>query len=170
MVRVIIYVLVSIFLAIFSKVSAQSNKQSFCDTKEYTQFDFWIGNWKVYNEEGSLLGTNKVVKMTNACAIQENWESKNSNSKGTSYNYFNNKDNSWNQIWIDNKGGILRLKGKFEKGMMVLQSDLTKGEKGVYRDKITWVKQANGSVIQDWVRVDEKGKETKKLFKGIYKK
>ncbi|SEB94424.1 hypothetical protein SAMN04489761_2053 [Tenacibaculum sp. MAR_2009_124] len=170
MVRVIIYVLVSIFLAICSKVSAQNNKESFCDTKEYTQFDFWVGNWKVYNEEGTLLGTNKVIKTTNACAIQENWESKNSDSKGTSYNYFNNRDNSWNQIWIDNKGESLVLKGEFKNGVMTLKSDLIKGEKGNYRNKITWVYQENGSVIQEWVRIGENGKETKKLFKGIYKK
>ncbi len=170
MVRVIIYVLVSILLAVSSKISAQNNDQNSCETEYHSQFDFWVGNWKVYNEQGVLLGTNKVVKMTNACTIQENWESMKSSSKGTSYNYFNKKDNSWNQVWIDNSGGSLVLKGKFDNGVMTLQSDLTKDEKGVYRDKITWTQQNNGSVIQEWVQVDKNGKETKKLFKGIYKK
>ena len=38
--------------------------------------------------------------------LQENWIS-NTVNKGTSYNYFNPVDTTWNQLWLDNQGSIV---------------------------------------------------------------
>ncbi|MGG8496244.1 hypothetical protein ACQY1Q_07485 [Tenacibaculum sp. TC6] len=170
MIRVIVYLTVFIVSTFFSILFAQNKVETPCSSIEYSQFDFWVGKWKVYNDTGKLIGNNTVVKMPNACAIQENWTSETSKSKGTSYNYFDKKDNSWHQVWIDNGGGSLVLKGKFEKGVMVLMSDFVQDKIQKYRNKISWQLNKDKSVTQEWVWVDEKGKEIKKLFKGIYKK
>ncbi|CAL2083456.1 hypothetical protein [Tenacibaculum sp. 190524A02b] len=170
MVRVIVYVTVFIIATFFSKIKAQNQSQIPCSSIEYSQFNFWIGKWNVYNTKGELIGINNIVKTPNACAIQENWESKSSKSKGTSYNYYNKKDNSWNQVWIDNSGFSLVLKGNFENEKMILKSDLITGEKGTYKNVIEWKKNEDNSVTQTWNYTDEQGKIIKEVFKGIYKK
>ncbi len=138
--------------------------------KEYKQFDFWLGNWKVYDKNNKLIGTNHVVVLPNACGIQENWTSKTSASLGTSYNYYNKKDNTWNQVWIDNTGFSLVLKGKYDSNKMVLKSEPIKREKDTFYNRITWTKNSNGTVTQVWEYVLENGKTVNEVFRGIYKK
>lgn len=161
-------------LAIFSftplLMNSQNNKQFPCSSKEYKQFDFWVGNWNVYDINDKLIGTNKVAKTPNACAIQENWESKTSNSLGTSYNYYNAKDKTWNQLWIDNSGYSLNLKGNFTNKKMILKSKLIKSEKGNYYNQITWTNNNDNSVTQVWDLISEQKVKIKELFRGNYKK
>lgn len=117
----------------------QNKKKSPCAGEKYSQFDFKEGNWKVFDTKGNLIGKNRLVKMQSNCVMQENWESKTSNSKGTSYNYYNKVDDSWNQVWIDNSGFSLVLKGNLIDGKMILKSDLVKTAKGSYYNRVTLV-------------------------------
>ena len=149
---------------------SQNQKKAPCSGEKYSEFDFWEGSWKVYDTKDKLIGTNRLIKMQNNCVMQENWESKTSSSKGTSYNYYNRTDNSWNQIWIDNSGFSLVLKGNLVNGKMILRSELIKTEKGNYYNKITWSKNNNGSVTQVWEYENEQGKVISEAFRGIYKK
>ena len=70
--------LFTIFLLIFSTgfIQAQTQQKAPCDTEKHKEFDFWVGDWKVYSPKGDLIGTNKIVKMHSDCVMQENWESK----------------------------------------------------------------------------------------------
>ncbi|CAM1350767.1 hypothetical protein [Tenacibaculum crassostreae] len=170
MVRIIVYVTVFIISSFFSIVSAQNSTSVPCSDATYTQFDFWVGDWDVYNTQGKLIGHNTIVKMPNACAIQENWTSTTSKSKGTSYNYFNKSDNTWNQLWIDNTGFSLVLKGTFSNRTMTLSSDLIQSDKGNYYNEITWTKNEDASVTQVWNYLDENRKKIKEVFRGVYKK
>ncbi|QMU64636.1 MAG: hypothetical protein GKR88_10275 [Flavobacteriaceae bacterium] len=157
------------FLFSLYGVSQKSTKNP-CDAEVYAQFNFWAGSWNVYNTDDKLIGTNRVVKLQNNCLLQENWESKTSASKGTSYNYYNRPDKTWNQIWVDNSGYSLRLKGVFIDGKMVLKSDPVKNKNGTYYHQITWSKKKDGSVHQIWTHIGTDGNIVKELFRGIYKK
>lgn len=170
MARIIIYVSIFIISTFFSIVNAQNSSKVPCSDAEYSQFDFWVGDWNVYNTNGKLIGTNKIVRVPNACAIQENWASKASKSQGTSYNYYNKTDKSWNQVWIDNSGFSLELKGAYSNNQMSLKSKLINSPKGKYYNLITWTKNNDGSVTQVWDYLDENNKKLKEVFRGIYKK
>ena len=102
--------------------------------------------------------------------MQENWISKSGPSKGTSYNYYNKADDSWNQVWVDNSGFSLVLKGNLENGSMILKSDLIKGQKNTYYNKVTWTPNKDGSVTQLWELLDKDNKILSEAFRGIYKK
>lgn len=150
---------------------AQQNQQTvICSGENYEQFDFWEGNWNVYDTNGKLIGTNKLVKMQNNCVLQENWKSKTSTNKGTSYNYYDKNDGFWHQVWIDNAGSVLNLKGKLIDGKMVLKSDVVTSPKGKYINSITWSKNKDGSVTQVWDYLNEKNEKMAEVFRGIYKK
>ena len=170
MYKLVLTTITFVFIASTAVVKAQNNKKQPCFGEKYGQFDFWEGNWNVYNTKGELIGTNNLVKMQSNCIMQENWVSKTSSNKGTSYNYYNKVDDSWNQVWIDNTGYSLVLKGGLVNGKMVLKSKLVRGKNGDYINRVTWSKNKDNSVTQVWDYLDKNGKILSEAFRGIYKK
>src|SRR5262245_9787030 len=55
---------------------------------EYSQFDYWVGDWEVRNPQGQIVGYNTIQKVVDGCVILENWTSA-SGSSGKSINYYN---------------------------------------------------------------------------------
>jgi len=55
---------------------------------EYSQFDFWVGDWEVRNPQGQIVGSSSIQKVVNGCVILENWTSA-SGGTGKSLNYYN---------------------------------------------------------------------------------
>ena len=167
--RILTLLMLFLSLTLTTSVNAQSKKAP-CSSEKYQEFNFWVGDWNVYNTKNKLVGTNRIVKMQDNCVMQENWDSENGPSRGTSYNYYNKTDDTWNQVWVDNSGFSLVLKGNLENGNMVLKSDLIKGQKNTYYNKITWTPNKDGSVTQVWEYLDKNGKVLSEAFRGIYKK
>jgi hypothetical protein len=139
-----------------------------CCSEKYGQFDFWEGEWMVFDTLGTAIGSNSIIKLQDNCVMQENWRSM--TSTGTSFNYFDKKDGLWHQNWIDNSGGTLNLSGILVGKNMVLRSELLSGQNGNVYHRIKWSPQENGDVIQLWEIVNEENVSQKVLFKGIYKK
>lgn len=153
-------------------VSAMSYAQNNtgCNYLQSNQFDFWVGNWNVYDTLGNKVGENRIEKQYENCVLQENWISSTVN-KGTSYNYFNPVDTTWNQLWLDNQGSILNLKGSFKNNKMVLKSELIPGQKvAFYYNQISWSKNTDGSVNQVWEIFDEKDNFLQLAFFGVYRR
>ncbi len=146
------------------------NSNCNCCTEDYGAFDFWIGNWEVTNANGSPAGKNSITKEEGNCVLRENWTSANGGFTGTSLNYFNQRTNEWEQLWVDNSGNALKLKGNRTGNKMILSSDEfthTDGEN--YRNRITWTLNDDGSVRQLWEVMQ--GNEVKNvLFDGLYKR
>lgn len=170
MVRVITVLVMLVLSYFFGKLDAQNSNTTPCSSPEYQQFDFWVGNWNVYDTKDKLIGQNKIVTMPNACAIQENWASQNGKSLGTSYSYYNTSDKKWHQLWIDNKGFVLETSGKLKENKMILKSKVIKSPKGSYYNRITWINNSDGTVTQIWDYMTTDGKIIQQAFKGIYKK
>lgn len=141
-----------------------------CSSEKYHQFDFWIGSWEVYSPKGVLLGLSSIKELPDACGIQENWTSKTSNYTGTSYNYYNSEDDTWNQVWLDNLGKPLVLKGSYNAPVMSMKSELSTSNDPKLFNQITWTKNPDGTVTQVWVTVDKNNRVSSELFRGIYKK
>ena len=128
----ILYLSILILLMNLNYSIAQKNDSCSCCTKDHEAFDFWLGDWTVYNREGQAVGTNKIVRIQNGCVLQENWIATNKTNTGTSYNFYELSDDTWNQVWISNTGNVLRLKGNINaSGAMVLKSDLIESSNGI---------------------------------------
>ncbi|RPI45699.1 MAG: hypothetical protein EHM46_01445 [Bacteroidetes bacterium] len=142
-----------------------------CCSAPYSAFDFWLGDWTVYNSTGEVVGTNRIVEMQDGCVLQENWKATDQSNSGTSYNYFDRTDSTWNQIWISNSGFILELSGNTDSsGVMVLKSDLLSNQNGTYYHRITWTKNGDNSVTQKWDILDKEHGIISEAFMGIYRK
>jgi hypothetical protein len=85
---------------------------------ESQQFDFWIGHWKVFNQQGQQAGTSVVEQILGECVILENWTDFFGNA-GKSFNFYNAPDQMWQQTWVDDKGSVTEfIEGKYEDGAM----------------------------------------------------
>jgi len=141
-----------------------------CCGDEYKQFDFWIGDWVVY-QNGRTVGFNKITKIEANCVLRENWKSYVSSHTGTSYNFYDKESKKWKHLWIDSDGKSLYLTGAMKGDRMVMQSEERRDEKGNrILDRVTWIKNADGTVRQIWERSEDGGMDYKVQFDGIYRK
>jgi hypothetical protein len=156
-------------LLAFFNANAQSDDCPCC-TESHRAFDFWVGDWVVYDTLGTEIGENLVVKLQDDCIIQENWIGK-GGVTGSSYNFYNLSDSTWNQLWIDSQGNHLNLKGWGNGEIMVMKGDKIAGQRVPwYYNQITWKLLPDQSVSQTWEIFDGEGKLLNTAFVGIYKK
>ena len=166
--KLISIILVVITIGTTNQTKAQTT--SACSTENHQKFDFWVGDWNVYDTLNNKVGENLIIKLEDGCIINEHWKSTNG-STGRSYNYYNTVDSTWNQLWIDNQGSNLVLKGKSEPNKMILKSELIPGQKvDFYYNQITWIKLDENTVTQTWDVLDKNHKLLTTAFKGIYKR
>jgi hypothetical protein len=137
-----------------------------CSAPEYRQFDFWIGEWTVTNA-GKPAGTNLIEPVMKGCAIVEHWTSARG-GRGTSLNFYDRATKRWSQAWIDESGNALHLRGGLVDGRMVLSTAPRDTGKGVDVQRITWSKNADGTVRQLWESSDDGGRTWRVAFDGTY--
>jgi hypothetical protein len=97
-----------------------------CRKPEYRQFDFWIGNWEVENPSGTPVGHNDVTLEQDGCLLVEHWKSNRGGQTGTSFNYYDIRDQKWHQLYLDNSGNagaFPAMAGGLVDGKMVMTTD-----------------------------------------------
>lgn len=69
----------------------QQPPANICEAEiEFHQFDFWIGDWTVYNNvNGNLAGQNHIEAREGGCALVERWTA-NAGGTGMSVNFYDN--------------------------------------------------------------------------------
>ena len=138
-----------------------------CSAPVYREFDFWLGTWTV-TVQGKPAGTNRIEADLNGCVIIEYWSAA-GGGRGTSMNFYDRATKSWYQSWTDQSGGALRLKGSFQKGQMILQSDPQTGADGVTTiQRVSWTPASDGTLRQLWESTSDAGKTWTTVFDGRY--
>ena len=103
----------------FESIAAKADKNArpcMFDPK-YNEFDFWVGEWEVFNPQGQKVGENIIEKDLNGCMLVENWTSV-SGGSGKSINYYEPGSGKWKQNWVDATGGIVWYQGEVKDGAM----------------------------------------------------
>jgi hypothetical protein len=139
-----------------------------CVAPEFRQFDFWIGHWKVSNPQGVQVGTSEITRVSEGCAVREQWQSARGQG-GTSINYYDAADKQWHQDWVGGDGTILHIHGGLKDGMMVLSGEAA-SPKGPYLNRITYTPLPEGKVKQEWSISTDGGKTWQISFLGTYEK
>ncbi len=157
-------------LALAVTAQAQVPADPFIDctaNPTYQQFDFWLGEWRVHDAKGNYQGSNTVESVQRGCLVTENWRSA-TGGGGQSLNYFDPRDNTWHQLWIDSGASIIDIRGGIEDGSMVLVGSifyLKPGTKHAFRG--TWTLLEDGRVRQFFEQQTAEG-EWFTWFEGFY--
>ncbi len=142
-----------------------------CSTAEYRQFDFWIGEWDVYNPAGQQVGSSRITPINDGCAIREEWTSA-TGTTGSSFNFYDPRTKKWNQFWVgsgaplslDDEGNAAVITGGLRNGSMILSSNGRVSP----MNRITWTPLDGGAVRQLWEQSKDDGKTWSTAFDGKY--
>src|SRR6185503_8968589 len=72
------------------------------------------GDWVVLAGTDTA-GTNQVTLEESGCVVHEHWIGSKGGT-GQSFNFYDRADRKWHQLWIDNRGVVLRLSGDYADG------------------------------------------------------
>jgi len=137
-----------------------------CNSPEFRQFDFWLGEWDVTAPATPGSGSrSRITRINGGCTILEQYTTP-LGYEGTSLNFYDAQRKLWHQTWIDNQGGALYLEGALKGNSMVLST--TAGKDSIQR--ITWTPLDDGRVRQHWEATEDAGKTWATVFDGYYAK
>lgn len=119
----------------------------------HRQFDFWVGEWNVFNPSDEFIGTNVVTSELDGCLVQEHWIGSNG-TRGRSLNTYDSETGQWHQDWASQipvpnaLTGRLRTAGGIVDGEMVLDGVRHATGGFTFLDHWTWSVDVDGNVIQ----------------------
>lgn len=104
-------------LVVFQALAAAA-----CTGPHYRDFDFWIGDWDVFewSRPDSLVARARVDLILEGCALREVYEGR-SGLTGQSFSMFDGSRGVWHQSWVTNRGQLLLIEGGLQGQSMVLR-------------------------------------------------
>src|ERR1017187_6485815 len=100
--------------------SAEGPKSSSCATPAYRRFDFWAGDWDVFDVGSPIKVAHAQVDLIlDGCVLREDYRGADGH-RGQSFTIYDAARKVWHQTWVTNRGELLQIEGKVEDGEMVL--------------------------------------------------
>jgi predicted negative regulator of RcsB-dependent stress response len=135
--------------------------------EEFSQFDFWLGEWRVVDPQGTFQGSNKIEKTQGGCLLVENWTGA-AGTTGTSMNFYDGHAREWVQVWVS-PGLQLEIRGGLVDGSMVLVGNAYYIQTGDYHPfRGTWTPMEGGIVRQHFEQSTDGGESWTTWFDGRY--
>jgi hypothetical protein len=104
-----------------SGAAAADARRAACAAPNYRQFDFWIGDWDVFDVDNPAIKVARVrvEAMLNQCVLHETYEGSDGH-QGQSFSIFDASRQVWHQSWVTNDGQLLIVEGGMQAGAMIL--------------------------------------------------
>lgn len=149
--------------------SAQTPPPNPCEAPEYRTFDFWIGEWTVFDPNGNVAGTNKITSEESGCMLLEHWTSS-AGGTGQSYNFFDPKTKKMRQVWVS-RGAVIDYDGGLnDDGQMVLEGEIAYHNGTLAPFRGTWTANDDDTVTQYFQQFNNETEEWNDWFTGTYKR
>lgn len=82
-----------------------------CAAEEYAAFDFWLGEWDVYQTGGDTkVADSRIEKVSNGCAVRETWMPLRG-GHGASLTALDPQTGTWMQMWVGAQPGRVFFEG-----------------------------------------------------------
>ena len=160
--------LISVLLLICWLPVSHAQRASCGENVEFSDFDFWIGEWEVFDSNtGAKAGENVIRKMEGGCMLLESWAG-NGGSTGTSLNYYNPVTREWRQVWVSAGQYSIDIVGGMRSGSMVLEGSIYNFGGAVWDFRGTWTPNPDGSVRQFFEQYNHDSEEWAPWFDGRY--
>src|SRR4051794_2136070 len=152
----------SLFCLVGTNALGQSSNPASCTSSEYRQFDFWIGDWDVFESGSSTSSAHvRVDRILGGCVLREHYEDSTA-LVGESLTTYDTSRKLWHQTWVTNRGRLLTIEGSQKDGSMVLDGAYYRDNQEV-RVRGSWV-PLGSSVREMAVTSDDAGKTWKPWF------
>jgi len=156
-------VVLALFLLAPSGALAQRTQAQSCTAPEYRQFDFWLGDWDVFDVGGAEITAHvRVDSILDGCVLREHYEDP-SGQVGESFTIFDSGRRIWHQTWVTNRGRLLTIEGGPKGGSIVLTGAYYLDDAKEVRVRGTWTPVADG-VRESAVTSSDGGKTWKPWF------
>jgi ketosteroid isomerase-like protein len=134
----------SLFLLLLATMPAfAQTAPSPCSAPAYRAFDFWLGDWDVFDDaDNSLAARVRITSALNGCALREDYSGIDGSS-GESLSSWDESHHVWRQNWVSGRGSQVSIEGALHDGSIVL----TGPEQGTHTPDLvrgTWSPEATG--------------------------
>ena len=99
----------------------QTVKPASCESADHRRFDFWVGDWDVYDvsRPDSVVARARVERILDGCVLREVYDGRNGLS-GQSFSIYDAERQVWHQSWVTNRGQLLLIEGRAEGDRVLL--------------------------------------------------
>lgn len=145
-----------------------------CATEAHSAFDFWVGEWEVFQTgTENKVANSRIEKISAGCVIRENWMPLGAGGAyvaGTSMSFINHRSGRWEQTWVGSDGRRVDFEGAMVDGAMVLTGywDGTGPNGEDVLTRMTYTLGEDGSVRQHGEGSTDHGKTWQTSFDLTY--
>ena len=101
-------------------LNAATSQPPPCSAPAYREFDFWLGEWDVFEEGGSMKEAQATVsRAQNGCGLREQYNGTDGSS-GESLSMYDPSAAEWQQTWLSNHGQVVVIHGTLNGQAMIL--------------------------------------------------
>lgn len=133
------------------------------------RFDFWVGDWDVFDARGNRVGQNRIELLEKGAIVSETWISARGGT-GRSINFVDPEDGLWKQVWVDAAGGVVRYSGGWTDGAMRFKGTSARRDGSIETARASFTPLPDGRVRQFIEHSADGGKTWTVYFDGFYKK
>lgn len=153
-----------------AQAAASTSPAAACTSAAHKQFDFWLGDWDVFDTTDStkVVARVQVQSILNGCVLLETY-SDSDGYEGRSFSTFDSTRNVWHQSWVTNRGQLLVIEGHFHSGIMEL-SGVDRAAAGAHDrlTRATWQAVDHG-VREIAARSEDNGKSWQPWFDLMFR-
>ncbi|MEO6611708.1 MAG: hypothetical protein ABIT05_02205 [Chitinophagaceae bacterium] len=158
------------FISLVSK--AKVNAFPCMNSPHNREFDFWVGQWNVYQTGTDYqVGKSSIENTSGGCLILENWTAVGNPDEGKSMNFLNPKTAKWEQHYMGIAGASQNYyNGEYKEGSMRYEGDGADkaGNKLIFR--LTYFNEGPSQVRQLLEQSTDSGKVWITLYDFTYKR
>jgi ketosteroid isomerase-like protein len=104
-------------------LAADRSQPAPCAAPAYHQFDFWAGDWDVFDVGSPIkVAHAQVALILGGCVLREDYQGTDGH-KGQSFTVYDSARKIWHQTWVTNRGELLEVEGKLDAGVMILSGE-----------------------------------------------
>ena len=138
-----------------------------CATVHHREFDYFIGNFRVFNRSGKQIATDEVTPEMDGCALLERWHGR--TGEGVGYSGYDDTRKQWVQTFFQNDGTVLVFHGNMTPaGLLISGIDYPKP--GVTELNRVLFRRLPDGFEEYWTVSTDNGKSWRPVFDGFFRR